>query len=263
MSLSTSEWPIPLRERLSGCGFAQNHTGMSGSAVYQVRSGDGETAYLKISSATRLGSLRSERDALIWLQGKFPVPDLLYYEEYRGMHYLLASALSGLDASRREVLARPEQLVRIYAEGLRELHRIPIDTCPLRQTLDVKLAEARIRVEENLVDETDFEPDSKFRTPADVYVHLLDTRPSGEDIVFTHGDYCMPNVIVDNGRLSGFIDLGRAGTADRYQDIALAVRSLRHNFGSDRYKESFLEGYGLQEADESKIDYYTLLDELF
>jgi aminoglycoside phosphotransferase len=263
MNVTTSEWPEPLRERLTGCEFVTNRTGMSGSAVYQIAGEDREAAFLKISPSTRLGSLRSERDALSWLRGRFPVPEPLYYEAYRGTDYLLTSSLPGLDASCQELLARPEELVRIYAESLRELHRIPIDSCPLVQRLDVKLDEARLRVEENAVDETDFEPSNKFRTPADVYRYLLDTRPSSEDLVFTHGDYCLPNVIVDRGRLSGFIDLGRAGIADRYQDLALAVRSLRHNFGSDRYRASFLEGYGVRDVDEEKIDYYILLDELF
>jgi len=57
--------------------------------------------------------------------------------------------------------------------------------------------------------------------------------------------------------------LGRGGVADRYQDIALAVRSIRHNLKSEKFVELFLDAYGLKNVDFSKIDYYILLDELF
>jgi kanamycin kinase/aminoglycoside 3'-phosphotransferase-3 len=71
--------------------------------------------------------------------------------------------------------------------------------------------------------------------------------------------------------VSGFLDLGNGGTADRWQDIALCVRSLRYNYvgyaGYDesdylKYKELLFRELGI-EPDEEKIRYYALLDELF
>ena len=42
-----------------------------------------------------------------------------------------------------------------------------------------------------------------------------------EDVVFTHGDYCLPNVMILKGHLSGYIDWGYAGIGDRYLDKAV------------------------------------------
>ena len=71
--------------------------------------------------------------------------------------------------------------------------------------------------------------------------------------------------------MTGFIDLGKMGPADRWQDIAIAMRSLEHNlsgkyhngipFGSFEPRR-FLEELGV-EPDEKKNRYYMLLDELF
>lgn len=91
---------------------------------------------------------------------------------------------------------------------------------------------------------------------------LQKSVPSIEDLVFTHGDYCLPNVIINEGLFSGFADLGRAGVADRHQGlIALALRSLGRNFDSS-YEKLFLKHYGLvDEFNQELIEFYNLLDE--
>jgi aminoglycoside phosphotransferase len=75
----------------------------------------------------------------------------------------------------------------------------------------------------------------------------------------------LPNIILQGDKISGFVDWGRGGVADRYTDIALAVRSLRYNLAGRADLDLiriFLGEYGLSPADEAKIDYYILLDEL-
>ena len=88
--------------------------------------------------------------------------------------------------------------------------------------------------------------------------------------VMSHGDYCLPYIFVQDGRVSGFIDLGKLGIANKWQDIALCYRSLKHNYeweyGSkprkDFNKRLLFEKLGV-ERDWEKIQYYILLDELF
>ncbi len=256
-------WPERLRDRLAGSVLEPNRIGHSGSEVYRAVSERGDAAYLKITPSTWDMTLKHERDALLWLNGRAAVPELLEYETFGGRDYLLMTEVPGRDASRPESLADPERLVRLYAEGLRTLHGLAIEDCPLDRTLRRKLEEAERRVREGKVDEDDLEDDHAGRTAGDILRQLLDTAPKQEELAFTHGDYCLPNVLIDGDRVSGFIDVGRAGIADRYQDIALAIRSLRHNFGSDRYKDAFLANYGIDVLDEDKVNYYILLDELF
>lgn len=254
---------VELQTLLAGCTMTANSIGHSGSAVYRINDFHGKAAYLKIAPSTWSMTLRGERDALGWLKGRAPVPELLHYETYNGTDYLLTSEIAGQDASRDANLANPELTVRLYAEGVRMLHCIPIEECPLDRTLKHKLKLAERRIEEGLVDEDNLEEENGLRKPFEIYRELLDKQPRQEDLVFAHGDYCMPNVILDGERVSGFIDLGSAGIADRYQDLALAVRSLRHNYRTDEYTSLFMTCYGLSDWDEEKIKYYILLDELF
>ena len=103
------------------------------------------------------------------------------------------------------------------------------------------------------------------RAARDIYDELVATKPLEEDLVFTHGDYCLPNVIVSDSGISGFVDWGRAGVADRYQDLALAARSLKHNAGprGGEMAALFFHEYGVEDVDVAKVRYYILLDELY
>ena len=70
------------------------------------------------------------------------------------------------------------------------------------------------------------------------------------------------NIFVKDGKVSGFIDLGRSGRADKWYDIAFCVRSIREDIGEEQYVELFFDLLGIK-PDWEKIKYYILLDELF
>jgi aminoglycoside phosphotransferase len=117
------------------------------------------------------------------------------------------------------------------------------------------------------VREEDFDATRQGRTAVDLYSELVARSPSSEDRTFTHGDYCLPNVILTEDttggfRVSGFVDCANAGIADRYQDLALCARSVADNLGAE-WVQPLFERYGLDRVDEDKLAYYQLLDEFF
>jgi kanamycin kinase len=80
------------------------------------------------------------------------------------------------------------------------------------------------------------------------------------DLVVCHGDYCLPNVLVADGRASGFVDLGELGVADRWWDLAVGSWSITWNLGPG-WEESFLHAYGVS-RDEGRIAFFRLLYDL-
>ncbi len=88
--------------------------------------------------------------------------------------------------------------------------------------------------------------------------------------MLSHGDYCLPNIFGIQEKITGYIDLGKTGIADKWCDIALCYRSISHNY-SGRYSKKTYSGYDdlllFHELDIEpnweKIRYYILLDELF
>jgi len=144
---------------------------------------------------------------------------------------------------------------------MRRFHALPVAECPFDHRLDALIEEARQRTRAGLVDETQFDDVRLGRTARDLLDELEQTRPASEDLVVAHGDYCLPNVMIARGRISGFVDLGRAGVSDRHRDLALAARSLIYNHSAD-WVPLLFEEYGL-EPDPQKLEFYQLLDEFF
>ena len=71
--------------------------------------------------------------------------------------------------------------------------------------------------------------------------------------VLVHGDYCSPNVLVENGRLSALVDVGRARVDSPRVDFAAAIWSLQYNFGPG-FARMFLDAYGTPPMTEREIE---------
>jgi aminoglycoside phosphotransferase len=72
--------------------------------------------------------------------------------------------------------------------------------------------------------------------------------------VLIHGDYCLPNVLVVDGRLSGLIDVGGAGLGDPQDDLAAGVWTLQYNYGAGLARE-FLDAYGWPPMSDRAIEH--------
>jgi aminoglycoside phosphotransferase len=236
-----------------GLPMVQVTVGRSDANVWRV----GDQFYLKVASQG--DELAAEMERLDWLAGRAPVPKVIAFERGVDATFLLTSALKGRAAHEA---ASPGECARAVAAGLRRLHRLDIAACPFDARLAVTIERARANALGGLVDESDFDASRAGRSALDLLADVEATRPSDEDLVVTHGDYCLPNVILSaDGEVAGFVDLGRAGVADRYQDLALAARSIAYNFG-DACVATFFAAYGI-DPDPRRIAFYQLLDEFF
>ena len=254
--------PEPLLPFVEGVTWTRNTIGESLSDTFRLDRSGHAALYLKIAPRAHWMELLREKKRLDWLQGRLPVPEVVGYETDDQSEYLLLTPLPGRPVATLTVEELNEEIVHLLGTGLRAIHSVSIHDCPFDMTLDREIQRARYNVVNGLVDEADFDGTRLGRSAAEIFEELLSRRPADEDLVFTHGDYCLPNVMIDRGEVSGFVDWGRAGVADRYKDIALAIRSLERNTGED-LTLTFFEAYGLSSPDVDKIEYYKLLDEFW
>lgn len=70
-----------------------------------------------------------------------------------------------------------------------------------------------------------------------------------------HGDFCLPNIMVYNNEITGFIDLGDSGIGDPWRDYAWCIWSLEYNLNSKEYTPLLLEKLNIS-FDEEKYNKY-------
>jgi aminoglycoside phosphotransferase len=100
------------------------------------------------------------------------------------------------------------------------------------------------------------------RPPAELFRELEAAPPPDED-VFCHGDFCLPNVLFEKGALTGLVDLSDAGAGNRHLDLAACIRSLRRNFGEERYVDLFIGEYGRDRVDPDQLAWFDRLEAFF
>jgi len=258
--------PERIANIVEGLPWSRDDVGESSAAVVLF-----DNMVLKIEPVSR--SSENEIKLLQWLDGKLPVPKVIVAEVINGYSFLLMSRLVGEMACSDDNKRGANGMVKALAKGLKMLWAVDITGCPCVNNVSEKLVQARFNIDNGLVDYDDFDDDTfgegGFADVHDLYRFLDGNRPK-EELVFSHGDFCLPNVFVDGASVTGFIDWGNGGVADKWQDVALCVRSLKYNlenFGHGekeiaKYESLLFQELGL-EPNEEKIRYYILLDELF
>jgi kanamycin kinase/streptomycin 3"-kinase/aminoglycoside 3'-phosphotransferase-2 len=244
-------------------------TGQSDACVY--RSPDGRSFAKTATVPAAVAELRNERDRLAWLElMAVNAPRVLDWQEQDGRSRMVTSTLGGVPASVIAAADAPTLAERLV-EFLALLHRLPTNECPFDRRLTVTVPLAKTNVAAGLVDEADFDQERLGQTAPEVLGQLLAGLPQaqeleGGDLAVCHGDFCLPNVLVDPATLNvtGILDVARLGVADRHIDVALLARSmaasiLNPNYGPDQ--ASWLLQHTA--ADPWRINYYCLLDEFF
>ena len=258
--------PVSIRQRIAGKAFQTDGVGLSDAQVVLFND-----CVLKIAPYQK----KNEETVCVmrWLENKLPVPRVLCYECDGDRQYLLMSRMPGKMACDPYYLERPGELVARLAEVIQMLWSVDVSDCPRSRDQGSELAAARFRVENRLVDVNRVEPTTfgpgGFRDPEQLLAWLERNRPDYEPAL-SHGDLCLPNIFLDQGRISGLIDLGETGIGDKWRDIALCYRSLKWNaegaYGGRVYPNTHAEALfgalGIA-PDYEKLRYYLLLDELF
>ena len=190
------------------------------------------------------GTLRTEALLTEYFHRKgLSAPVLSYLSEAR-KDWLLTERVPGEDATYGTYVSDPKRLCDAIATQLRLLHETDYSDCPVQNRTETYLNNARKNYSEGHYDTTLFPDNWGYATAEEAWSvleregHLLRTD------TLLHGDYCLPNILFDDWRFTGFIDLGGAGVGDRHVDLFWGAWTLQFNLHTDAYTDRFFDAYG-------------------
>ena len=132
--------------------------------------------------------------------------------------------------------------------------------CPFDFGVDVAIAHVRERAAADRIDPgIHFHREHRHLSVQDALAELDRLRPATEDLVVCHGDYCLPNILIDGEMATGFLDLGELAVADRWWDLAVATWSLTWNLGPG-WERHFLDAYDVDPNPRKQAFYRLLYD---
>lgn len=215
--------------------------------VYFIDKGHGY--YLKRSGK---GMLEKESKMTGYFHAKALGPEALQYITAE-QDWLLTAAADGEDCLHERYLADPRRLCDTLALELRRLHETDFIGCPVQERTAEYLAFAEKNYRAGTYDSSHFPDSFGYSSAQEAYDVLTTGKTALQSRVLLHGDYCLPNVILKNWALSGFIDVGCGGVGDRHIDLFWGVWSLEFNLKTDRYRARFLDAYGRDKVDEALL----------
>ncbi len=251
-------FPETIKKYISGKNFYSENIGRSGSDIYVF-----DDSVLKIENSSC--SSDNEHHILNVLDGILPVPKTLAFDKKDGKNYLLMSKLTGEMACSKKHISSPKETVLALADGLKLLWEVDISAIPLPDGDKNELEAARKRIDDGGISaHIDGIGDEE-----EIYEYLNSNKPDGEKVL-SHGDYCLPNVFIENGKVCGFLDLGGAGFSSKWRDIECCLWSMHYNFCElsgmpeeemSGYEKLFFDRLGI-EKDEKMIFYYSAFSAL-
>lgn len=191
----------------------------------------------------KAGTLGTEAAMNTFFFQKGMGPEVLAYEQLEA-DWLLTRKLPGEDCTCPACLEEPQRLCDILAECLRLLHDTEAAGCPVPDHRRLYLRQGESNYRAGKFDPSIFGEHRPFATAREAWAEVEKNGRYLEQTTLLHGDFCLPNVMLENWRFSGFLDLGNGGIGDRHVDLFWGLWSLWFNLKTDRFSDRFLDAYG-------------------
>lgn len=207
----------------------------------------GENVYLKRGAKD---ALATEAAMARFYHSKGFGPEVLEYLSL-DQDWLLTQAVPGLDCTEKKYLDHPKALSQLLGQLLRMLHDTDPTGCPVKNRTAAYIETAERNYQTGQYDTSLFPDNWGYRNAEEAWATIKRFRADLAADTLIHGDYCLPNILLDDWKLSGFIDVGQGGIGDRHIDLFWGIWSLRFNLKTEAYTDRFLDAYGREKINKA------------
>ena len=215
--------------------------------VYYIEKDGG--LFLKSAQA---GSLRQEAQMDAYFHSLGLGPEVVEYRT-REKDWLLTRSVKGEDCTHPDYLANPRKLAETMAEMLWDLHHRNPSACPVQDHTARYLRRAAENHAAGRYDASLFPDNWGYASAEEAWAVIEANAKHLKTDTLLHGDYCLPNIMLDNWKPSGFIDVGGGGVGDKHVDLFWGKWTLTFNLKTDKYCDYFLDAYGRGNFEEEML----------
>ncbi|MDR2569199.1 MAG: aminoglycoside 3'-phosphotransferase [Oscillospiraceae bacterium] len=240
------DYPAELHPVLSGAKLFDSSCSPEAKVIFIDKNGG---YFLK--SAPK-GSLEREATMTRYFHNKGLAADVLTYISNEH-DWLLTEKIYGDDCTAAKYLEQPERLAETLGERLALLHSLDYADCPVQDHTKRYLEKMECNKRSDIYDKSHFPDSFGYASAKEAWAVVVNHNHLLKTDTLLHGDYCLPNVILDDWRLSGFIDLDNSGVGDRHVDIFWGAWTLWFNLKTEKYRQRFFDAYGRERIDEEVL----------
>lgn len=246
LQFAAEAFPEPFRQLAEGTPIYDSSCSPEARVYFLDRDGG---LFLKTAAK---GSLAQEAKMTRYFHSKGLAPRVLDYTSL-DRDWLLTARIPGEDCLNPRYLEDPKKLCDTLATVLRQLHEQPLADCPRKDLNEQCVATVLANRAAGKFNADLFPGTWVSDDPEEAWAIVREGIPRLKADALIHGDYCLPNVMLENWQFRGFLDVGGGGLGDRHFDLFWGSWSLWFNLKTETYTNRFLDAYGRDAIDSQML----------
>ena len=246
IKIDLADYPDELHHQLSGANIYDSSCSEAARVIFI----DKDSGYFLKTAPPN--SLKQEAVMTRYFHSKGLSANMLKYISAQ-QDYMLTEKISGDDGTAAKYLLEPERLCDLFAERLVLLHELDFSDCPVQNHTEGYLENAERNMRTGNYDKSHFPDNFGYKSAEEAWTVVETKGHLLQNDTLLHGDYCLPNIILNDWRFSGFIDVGNGGVGDRHFDVFWGIWTLFWNLHTHNYRQRFIDAYGRSKVDEEML----------